>query len=128
MLILAIIISILVVLYLLDKNDKVGKLDSNFKPTRILVGNPFMSPKEKQEYLSSIEWNILRAVVLSRDKHCCQHCNSTNNLEVHHITYENLGAEKLDQLVTVCRNCHQQIHDKLGYDRVTEYPISILKE
>ena len=26
--------------------------------------------------------------------------------EVHHVTYENVGAEKLEDLRSVCRNCH----------------------
>ncbi len=83
----------------------------------------YMSAVHKANYLNSSNWYALRTLVLSRDSSQCQSCGSTHKLEVHHITYHRLGAEHMDDLITVCRHCHQQIHDKLGYDRATTYNI-----
>lgn len=84
----------------------------------------FMTRDEKKAYLSSDKWATKRRIVLYRDGHQCQRCGETSSLECHHISYERLGDEELHQLVTVCRFCHQEIHDRLGYDRTTQYPIN----
>jgi len=75
----------------------------------------------KASYLNSPEWKALRAKRLSLDNHRCTVCNASSKLECHHITYERLTMEKLSDVTTLCRSCHQKIHDRLGYDRATIY-------
>lgn len=78
----------------------------------------------KQQYLKSPEWKTLKSEVLNRDNYTCQSCNTNGiPLEVHHITYQNFGNENLSDLVSLCRNCHQSIHDKHGYDYNKLYPL-----
>jgi 5-methylcytosine-specific restriction endonuclease McrA len=31
-------------------------------------------------------------------------------VEVHHLTYERLGEERLTDLVALCRSCHEREH------------------
>jgi len=93
---------------------------SPYKPYTTLM---YISAKKKREYLNSTEWGILRAAAFDRDNHTCQSCGATTQLECHHITYERLTQERLSDVVTICRNCHQKIHNKYGYDRETYYPI-----
>jgi predicted HNH restriction endonuclease len=38
-------------------------------------------------------------------------CRSAKNLSVHHITYENIGFEKMDDLISVCKECHKKLHE-----------------
>ena len=64
------------------------------------------------EYLQSSEWKAKRELVLIRDKYKCQICNIKMADDVHHLTYENLGNEKLSDLLSVCRECHIKIHKK----------------
>ena len=40
----------------------------------------------------------------------CQNCGKDYDLQVHHKTYENLGEEKEEDLLLVCKNCHSKIH------------------
>ena len=68
--------------------------------------------KEKfdyHEYLKSDRWQHLRRSVLRRDNELCI-CGAKAT-EVHHKTYERLGNEPLSDLVSLCRNCHQNVHD-----------------
>lgn len=81
-------------------------------------GNPYMPAQDKRDYLNSPEWFTIRSQVLARDK-CCQSCGLMGPLECHHITYARLGAEDLEDLKMLCRECHQEIHNRLGYDRNT---------
>lgn len=85
--------------------------------------NQFMSAQDKQAYLQSSIWATKRELVFSRDNYQCKSCGSIVNLECHHIDYTYLGDEPLEHLVTLCRNCHQSVHNLLGYDRKTLYPI-----
>ena len=82
----------------------------------------FMSAADKHTYLTSENWRMLRRKVLQRDNYQCVTCHSTANLNIHHITYIDLGDESLDQLTTLCATCHTDLHNTLGYDRETTYP------
>lgn len=86
----------------------------------------YMSPEEKLAYLKSSKWQSIRQSILDRDNHQCQHCGSTEHLEIHHINYYNLGDEHPSDLVTLCATCHNAIHDRLGYSRSELYPINVL--
>jgi 5-methylcytosine-specific restriction endonuclease McrA len=57
------------------------------------------------------ETNDLRRAALQRDRWRCQQCGATTNLEVHHQQFRShSGADELDNLITLCRNCHAKIH------------------
>lgn len=78
---------------------------------------------DKKKYMTSPEWQIKKDEIKELDGYQCRTCHCTENLEVHHITYENLFNEKDKDLATLCRSCHQEIHDELGYDYKTLFPI-----
>lgn len=80
--------------------------------------------RNKHIYLKSKPWQQLRQLVLQRDNYSCLMCDNKHSLEVHHITYKHLGNERLDELATLCRTCHQSIHDKHGYSYSSTYPIN----
>lgn len=67
-----------------------------------------------KEYIKSTAWYQKKLARLKKDKYTCQKCGDTEFLEVHHLTYDNLGDEPMEDLITVCRDCHQKIHDKYG--------------
>lgn len=65
--------------------------------------------KDYAEYLKSDKW-IQRRDLIREQRKFCEICRSDKDLHVHHITYENLGKEKDDDLVLVCKDCHYAIH------------------
>ena len=65
-----------------------------------------------EEYLKSDEWIKRRNLVLKRDKHLCQCCLEETASEVHHHTYDQIFDEFLFDLVSVCRKCHERVHQK----------------
>jgi len=77
-----------------------------------------------QTYLLSREWKAKRLLVLERDKNLCQCCKLAPAEQVHHLTYERLYNEPLDDLLAVCIPCHRHIHhrDSVTHGR-TDYPI-----
>jgi len=62
------------------------------------------------------DWNTRREKVLKRDKHTCQSCGTNvnqeeTNAEVHHSTYiEKDGSHELENLITLCEDCHNRLH------------------
>jgi hypothetical protein len=64
-----------------------------------------------REYLQTLEWKTTRAAALMRAGHRCSLDSShRDGLEVHHNTYERMGAELASDLVVLCRECHQRHH------------------
>ena len=63
-------------------------------------------------YLKSDAWKRKRYVVLKRDNWKCVYCGS-HATEVHHKKYAkyNIGREPIDWLVSVCKSCHDSMHD-----------------
>lgn len=63
------------------------------------------------EYLQSSHWRKVREQRKAYDEYKCYLCGSTDELNVHHISYKNLGRENINNdLVTLCRDCHQLVH------------------
>lgn len=64
------------------------------------------------DYLRTPEWGQTRKGALRRARYRCQACNTSDPLDVHHRTYERLGAERNDDLIALCRGCHSLFHRK----------------
>ena len=56
-----------------------------------------------------------KAFVLDRDSYKCQHCKGKSKdkrLEVHHIIFRsNNGSDEPENLITLCKTCHDMVHD-----------------
>lgn len=75
------------------------------------------------DYLTSEKWKTKVKARLSIDGYTCQQCGSrgtpTNRLEIHHFHYRTVGNENVfTDLVTLCSNCHKNIHSTLS--RITD--------
>ena len=63
------------------------------------------------KYLKSAYWVSRRERALKQDGYKCCMCGATSNLNVHHRSYERLGAESDSDLMVLCRDCHMVMHD-----------------
>ena len=63
-------------------------------------------------YLESDQWHTIRNIVLMRAKHKCEKCGSREHLQTHHLNYNTVFNESLNDLILLCRNCHSRFHDK----------------
>jgi len=55
-----------------------------------------------------VAWKAIRWKVMERDGYKCTKCPNTTSLVVHHLTYERYGHELLEDLVTLCTDCHRK--------------------
>lgn len=66
----------------------------------------------QEVYLQSQHWIETRAKALEAAENCCQKCNETFRLQVHHLTYDRIWHEEPSDLIVLCHNCHSKEHGK----------------
>lgn len=66
---------------------------------------------EYKEYIQSWEWKLRADETKRLANYRCQVCNSDENLNAHHRTYERLGNELQIDLICLCRKCHDLFHN-----------------
>lgn len=76
--------------------------------------------RDYQGYIESDEWARRRQQKISstfcwHGRVLCDHCRcfvSSNAIDVHHLTYERLGAELPEDLLVLCFWCHKLAHGR----------------
>jgi len=72
-------------------------------------------------YLRSKKWAIKRKLKLLSVDFRCEKCGYSGidetimekTLDVHHLTYDRLGDENLEDLQVLCRDCHERTHGRV---------------
>ena len=73
---------------------------------------PARSPRLK---LDADGYRELHRRILERDGWRCQFCGSMQNLQVHHLKFRSQSGGDVEQnLITLCADCHEQVHRKTG--------------
>ena len=58
-------------------------------------------------------WDVLRRAVLRRYSWRCVGCGQHRPLDIHHILpLAQGGSNRLTNMVSLCRECHQQVHGR----------------
>lgn len=73
-------------------------------------------PKKYNLYIKSEFWRLRKNKYYKNHKRLCVICFSSNYCDLHHIVYENseFGFEKDENLVCLCRDCHEEYHAIYG--------------
>lgn len=67
-----------------------------------------------REYLISKKWEWYKKAIHHIYNDECYICNSCRELHVHHKTYERIYHEDLDDLVLLCKSCHEKVHNDIN--------------
>lgn len=87
-----------------------------------------MTREEYAIYLESEHWREF-SVSIKKLRNCCEKCGVTNQeatkkwrqaLNVHHLTYKNIGHESPKDVIVVCWKCHMTAHGALDWVKFTE--------
>lgn len=130
--IIGLILAVLMVILDLNKPIKVQEVKEKVKAVEEEIVEE-IEPKPLPEYdydkyryyLTSYEWKELKKKRYNLDKGICQDCNTLvekHLSECHHLSYTNLYKESMEDLVTVCKSCHKDIHEHHGKNAVY-YPL-----
>jgi hypothetical protein len=67
-------------------------------------------------YLASREWAKLKVQVRKRSGGTCERCRKAPGDSVHHLSYERVFRESLDDLLHVCNPCHAYLSGEIEDD------------
>ena len=95
--------------------------------------------KDYNEYLDSWIWKDKRDWIIEARGGKCEECGSIKSLNVHHLTYEHVCQEKSNELIVLCKKCHNkagklldiQIREVIGaerYDQEAKLAAKTLKD
>ena len=76
------------------------------------------------KYIESEEWHEISQDRKFLDGLKCRFCGSAMNLTVHHVTYENVPNEDMDDLLTLCKTCHNELHKYDGLRKKRSFLLS----
>jgi hypothetical protein len=65
---------------------------------------------EYKQYLLSEHWLDTKRKAIQRAACLCEWCHEKRPLQVHHLTYANIGHEFDEDLIALCQKCHTRIH------------------
>jgi hypothetical protein len=91
--------------------EVVGDLISLLRAVGIPVEFVSLELCDYDLYLKTEHWKIVREMALEHFERRCGVCNSSENLHVHHRTYERRGKEDPRDVIVLCRACHRIFHD-----------------
>lgn len=83
----------------------------HWRSLRWWLGGPLRRWRYRR-YLRSEHWRSLRRQVIRRSGGRCERCGRSGRLEVHHVTYVRRGRELPSDLQVLCRDCHDEAHEK----------------
>jgi hypothetical protein len=70
-------------------------------------------PPEYDQYMKSAQWRNISDLMKKLARFRCAHCGQgSTTLEVHHLTYERFGCERMSDLVVLCKPCHEKADKK----------------
>lgn len=76
----------------------------------------------KRAYLKSDQWQQRRRERLALDHYSCAACGISGvPLDIHHLHYRTYRNEGMEDLVSLCRSCHDLQHRTHGYDYSTNF-------
>lgn len=76
------------------------------------------------EYQNGVQkgFSSVREYVLFRDGHTCQHCRGKSGdqiLQVHHLESRKTGGNAPDNLITLCKTCHDKYHGLINQKKIS---------
>jgi len=85
--------------------------------------------EEYDKYLATPHWQEFRKRVFAQQRerlgrNCCERCPKSaeeTKLHVHHLTYERLGNENLEDVQIICGECHDKEHGRDAANRSRHY-------
>lgn len=78
------------------------------------TGEQFLNYKD---YLKGLHWSIFKTKYFQYHKKECSICGKKYGIQLHHLTYDNIGNETFDDVICVCGECHDKIHEELKYNK-----------
>ena len=74
------------------------------------------TPEKYYDYINSEKWAQKSKKIIESIGNC-EKCNSHDNLQCHHLKYQNIGNETKEDIKVLCENCHEKEHKHDDYKK-----------
>ncbi len=74
----------------------------------------FKARPDYKKYMKSTAWFKRRVAYFKIHKKECVACFSKSRIVLHHINYQRLGEELDSDLIVLCWDCHNELHETHG--------------
>jgi len=64
------------------------------------------------DFLNSNFWKEKRKWILKAHNNMCNKCGSDKSLQIHHLNYFTVGNEGGDDVIVLCKSCHEKEHER----------------
>jgi 5-methylcytosine-specific restriction endonuclease McrA len=82
----------------------------------------------KRDTAEKKAYRAAKLVMYKRDGYRCRSCNSSDSLTPHHIVFRSqLGPDDVDNLLTLCIQCHIAVHDRFLLIDVTDGAVRFIR-
>ena len=88
-----------------DKRGEISIIFANYKQNFFNKSRDYY----RNVYLFSDEWKHKRDLIMELYNYKCQECGAEAT-DVHHLTYERIFQEDINDLIPLCRKCHENKH------------------
>lgn len=89
----------------------------------------YITKRPAAEHPNAVYWMILRKLVLEEQGSKCATCWNTSQemqLELHHRHYNNFGSENREDVIILCKLCHEAITSSIRDRRYEEKEMLII--
>lgn len=76
---------------------------------------------EYEQYLASVSWADKRDERLRLSRGMCESCGANRKIQVHHLTYERIFKEEMDDLMCLCEQCHNELEKLIHEGAVSRH-------
>lgn len=67
-----------------------------------------------KSYLRTPHWQRVKRAAYGKLGRVCHACGYANKeIHVHHLSYKNRGREDMEDLMLLCKDCHEMVHEKM---------------
>lgn len=77
-------------------------------------GDKALGAKDYHVYMGSKRWRKRRRRYYATNPNRCFMCGSKEEVTLHHLNYERLGIEKDSDLMPLCWEHHEELHNVIG--------------
>jgi len=97
-----------------DIYEKVQKVNMNELSFPIYCKDTKESFMKYEGYVKSTHWKNFK----DKLKHCekCMLCGEKREC-FHHISYKNIGCEDENDVIPLCKRCHELVHNRMSYNK-----------
>lgn len=94
-------------------NDINKTTNNNSQAEKVIlqINSEQRNHKNNEHTNPDLNWKELREIVLDKYGYCCSICGNSGDVDIHHkIPIKDGGTNEIENLIAVCRNCHEKLH------------------